>query len=265
MTIKLVICFIISVFGAFAGAACGIGGGVIIKPLLDLISVTSVEAANFLSSATILSMSAYSVIRASRDKSTTLDFKISTPLAVGAAVGGVSGSLLFKLVKVSFESQKTVVAVQATVLMVIMLVIAIIYTFFKEKLPTLRITNKALCLLIGMCLGVVSSFLGIGGGPINIIVLYFFFSMDAKRASLNSIYIILFSQTANIIATLISGAPYFEWYLLVLMMAGGISGGIIGRTVSKKLSVRAADGLFKAFLWLIIVICAYNSVRYALF
>lgn len=58
--------------------------------------------------------------------------------------------------------------------------------------------------------------------------------MDAKHAALNSIYIILFSQSANIITTLIFGAPEFEWYLLVLMIAGGI----IGRALNKMLSAR---------------------------
>ena len=262
--IKSLICFIIAIFASFAGASCGIGGGVIIKPLLDLISVTSVAAASFLSSSTILSMSVYSVIRASRDKSTSLDLKISTPLAIGAAVGGVAGSLLFKLVKASFENPDSVGAAQAIVLMVIITAIAVIYTFFKEKIPTLKITGKPLCLLIGLCLGLISSFLGIGGGPINLVVLYFFFGMDAKRASLNSIYIILFSQSANIITTLVFAAPSFEWYLLLLMIAGGISGGIIGRAVNKKLSVRAVDRLFTAFLWLIIAICAYNAVKFIL-
>lgn len=262
--LKPIICFIIAVFASFAGAVCGIGGGVIIKPVLDLISVTSVAAASFLSSSTVLSMSAYSLIREAKNKSASLDLATSTPLAVGAAVGGVLGSLLFKLLKSSFENPDTVGAAQAIVLMVIITAVAVTYTFFKEKIPTLKITGKPLCLIIGLCLGLISSFLGIGGGPINLVVLYFFFGMDAKRASLNSIYIILFSQSANIITTLISGAPAFEWYLLVLMIAGGITGGIIGRALNKKLSARAVDRLFTGFLWLIIAICAYNAVKYAL-
>ncbi|MEI3183290.1 MAG: sulfite exporter TauE/SafE family protein [Lachnospiraceae bacterium] len=39
-----------------------------------------------------------------------------------------------------------------------------------------------------------SSFLGIGGGPINLVVLLYFFSMDTKAAAQNSLYIILFSS-----------------------------------------------------------------------
>ena len=50
-----------------------------------------------------------------------------------------------------------------------------------------------------------SAFLGIGGGPINLAILSFCFSMDSKTAALNSLYIILFSQAASFINTLVRG------------------------------------------------------------
>ena len=46
---------------------------------------------------------------------------------------------------------------------------------------------------MSITLGILSSFLGIGGGPINLVVLFFFFSMDTKTAAQNSLYTILFS------------------------------------------------------------------------
>ena len=49
-----------------------------------------------------------------------------------------------------------------------------------------------------------SSFLGIGGGPINLVVLFYFFSMETKTAAQNSLYIILFSQITSLLTTLIT-------------------------------------------------------------
>ena len=60
----LYILFWIVSFGAsIAGAICGIGGGVIIKPTLDAFGVLSVSTISFLSGCTVLAMTCYSVIR----------------------------------------------------------------------------------------------------------------------------------------------------------------------------------------------------------
>ena len=53
--------FLIVCFGAsIVGAICGIGGGVIIKPVLDSFGVLDVTAISFLSGCTVLSMTTYS-------------------------------------------------------------------------------------------------------------------------------------------------------------------------------------------------------------
>ena len=43
-------------------------------------------------------------------------------------------------------------------------------------------------------LGIISSFLGIGGGPINLVVLFFFFSMPTKIAAENSLYRVIWKD-----------------------------------------------------------------------
>ena len=99
--------------------------------------------------------------------------------------------------------------------------------------------------MIGLLLGIMSSFLGIGGGPINLVVLGYFFSMDTKTAAANSLYIILFSQTASLLATLLTASvPEFRIPALILMVAGGIGGGIVGRKLNKKMDNKAVDKLF---------------------
>ena len=49
--------FLVSFLASVAGAVCGIGGGVIIKPLFDLCQLADVSAASFLSGCTVLCMS----------------------------------------------------------------------------------------------------------------------------------------------------------------------------------------------------------------
>ena len=63
--------FAISFLSCIAGAICGIGGGVVIKPVLDMLQMGAPATINFLSGCTVLSMSLYSVSKAliNKDKS----------------------------------------------------------------------------------------------------------------------------------------------------------------------------------------------------
>ena len=253
--------FLVSFLSCIVGAICGIGGGVVIKPVLDLLQMGAPATINFLSGCTVLSMSLYSVSKALRAGDSKVEMSTGTPLALGAAVGGIIGKELFSGVKAFFNGSPMVGGVQAVALGIIT-VGTLIYTVNKAKITTRTTSNKLVCVVIGLLLGVMSSFLGIGGGPINLVVLGYFFSMDTKTAAANSLYIILFSQAASLLATLVTASvPEFQLFALVLMVAGGIGGGIVGRKLNKKMDNRAVDKLFIGLMVLIVGICVYNAVR----
>lgn len=77
--------FIVSLLASIAGAICGIGGGVVIKPTLDMFHLASVSTISFLSGCTVLSMSCYSVVKGMLAHDSQVDVKTGTPLAIGAA------------------------------------------------------------------------------------------------------------------------------------------------------------------------------------
>ncbi len=251
--------FLVSFLSSIVGAICGIGGGVIIKPVLDMLQMGSASTINFLSGCTVLSMSVYSVARLLRSGEKRVDTVTGTPLAIGAAVGGLVGKALFNLLRSQFANGGVVSGVQASILGVIT-VGTLIYTVLKARISTHRCTGKVFCLIVGLLLGIMSSFLGIGGGPINLVVLGFLFSMDSKTAAANSLYIIVFSQFANLAATVLGGdIPEFEPLALILMVAGGVGGGIVGRMLNRKMDNRAVDKLFIALMSVIILICVFNA------
>ena len=252
--------FVVAFLSSIVGAICGIGGGVVIKPVLDMLQMGAPATINFLSGCTVLSMSLYSVSKALRSGDSKVEMSTGTPLALGAALGGVVGKEMFSAVKAFFDGSPMVGGVQAIALGIITLG-TLLYTLNKSRIKTRTTSNKLVCLVIGLLLGIMSSFLGIGGGPINLVVLGYFFSMDTKTAAANSLYIILFSQMASLIATLISGVPEFRILALILMVAGGIGGGIVGRKLNKKMDNRAVDKLFIGLMVLIVGICVYNAVR----
>lgn len=257
------ILYLIVSFGASViGAVCGIGGGVIIKPVLDSFGWASVSTISFLSGCTVLSMSCYSVIRAMLDSERYVRLKTGTPLALGASIGGLAGKQLFIVIKEFSASPDTVGAVQAICLAAIT-VGTLMYTVKRNKNTQPKEVSTVLCICIGLVLGVFSSFLGIGGGPINLAVLYFFFGMDTKTAAANSLYIILFSQITSLLTTLFTATvPEFSGLTLSLMVFGGISGGIVGRQVNKRIDNAAVERLFTGLMVLIICISIYNAWKY---
>lgn len=253
---------IVSFFASAAGAICGIGGGVIIKPVLDMIGSSSVSTISFLSGCTVLAMSCYSVGKSMLTGEKSIDTRTGTPLAIGAAVGGVWGKQLFSAIERALSSPGTAGGIQAMCLAAIT-VGTLIYTVYGTRIHTHRVQGAFACVAVGIMLGVMSSFLGIGGGPINLVVLYFFFSMDTKTAATNSLYIILFSQITSLAATLLTrSVPDFRPVSLVVMVAGGISGGIVGRQINKRIDDAAVKKLFIGLMTVIVAISIWNSYRY---
>ena len=224
--------------------------------------VDSVATISFLSSCTVLAMSCYSVLKNLSNSDNRIDLRITTPLAVGAAAGGLVGKQLYSSIAAMYSDPDTVGAWQAASLAVVTFG-TLVYTLCKKKIPTHRIVDPIACALIGLALGVLSSFLGIGGGPINLVVLFFFFSLDTKAAALSSLFIILFSQISSIGLTVISATvPSFAWNKFVLMVAGGLLGGIVGRKINKSISSKFVETLFTVQITVIIVICVYNTYKF---
>ena len=252
--------FIVCLLASAVGGVCGIGGGVIIKPVVDAMNVLSVSALSFLSGLCVLSMSCISVYK--QRKSHLVEVRQGTLLALGAAIGGLAGKAIFDIIKRAV-GEAPVGLIQSVVLGLVTLG-TLVYMLCRARIRTRHVQSPVACALIGLVLGMMSAFLGIGGGPINLCVLYYFFSMDTKKAAANSLYLILFSQAFSFLSTVVQGrVPSFHPALLVLMVAGGVLGGMLGHRLNRRLSAPQVEKLFDGLLCVIILICVYNAVRFA--
>ena len=257
MLYSFLICFVATTLGAISG----VGGGVIIKPVMEALSDMPLLSINFLSGCTVLAMSIVSLLR-SRGSGIKIDSKKSSFLGLGAVMGGFAGKELLHFFKNASPADNLVGTVQS-VLMLLLTIGVFLYMICKKRIPTLRVARFELCTLIGFLLGVLGSFLGIGGGPINLIFLYFFFSMDTKTAGLNSLYIILFSQAASFLHILLQGnIPPFSPGVMLSMVSGGILGGFAGRGYSRNMKERQLEIAFYILLVIIIGISLYNLSGY---
>lgn len=249
--------FFVSLFSSIVGGICGIGGGIVIKPVLDAAGVMSVSCVSFLSGCTVLSMSAVSFFR-NRQSKGVIEIRTGTALAVGSVLGGLLGKAVFDL----FGNEDFLGAAQAVLLLLITMG-ALLYARFASEIKTHCVRNGFACGLIGLALGTMSAFWGIGGGPVNLTVLSFFFSMDTKKAAANSLYIILLSQTASLLQTWIKRMiPPVSPEILVLMVLAGILGGLIGNKIHRKISAAGVTRLFTGFMIAIIIINLYNTAKF---
>lgn len=258
-----IILFIVSLVSSLIGAISGIGGGVIIKPILDSMGIMSVSTISFLSGCTVLTMTITSLIRNKKNKGgTNINYGVTFYLAIGSALGGVIGKVLFDMIKNNVSSENIIGLIQSIILLIINIVI-IFYMKNKSNINTLKINNKSICILMGLSLGVISSFLGIGGGPLNIALLYYFLSMSAKESAINSLFIIFFSQVTSLVTTLLTrNIPEFDFIFLVLMCSGGVLGAIAGSRLSKKMDDSKTEKFFMLVLFILIFINIFNIIKF---
>ena len=240
------VCFLASLLGPL----CGIGGGVIIKPVVDAMNVMSVSTVSFLSSMSVLIMSLSTLAQNAASGQSDIDARAMAPVAVSSAVGGVIGKMVFNRLGSVFPDAELVGAVQAAVL-IVLAVLVLAYTLNKARIKGLKLESAWAQALIGFCAGACWSFLGIGGGPFNLAILVFFFAMES-------------SQTASLVYTLATGSvPTFLPVVLLGMAAMAVLGSVVGRRLLRRMDSAAVDRLYVFALVLIIVICTYNFIRFA--
>lgn len=258
----MIILFLVSILACAIGSVCGIGGGIIIKPVLDATGIMGVSEISFLSGCTVLVMTVVSIFLNIRSKATKLNFRMASLLAAGAAVGGCIGKSLFQVIKDMAGNDNLVGMIQAGVLTVITFG-TLVYMLKQKSIRTRCYSHAGVCVAAGIALGIMSSFLGIGGGPINLVALTWLFSLSTKDAALCSLYIIMFSQAASLGQTVLTGTiPDVQIPHLLLMMAGGVSGGILGSQINKKIDDNKVNKAFIVLMWIIIAINIYNIIKH---
>ena len=251
----MIIYFLVALFATLIGSTAGMGGGVIIKPILDMLGDYNITTISILSSFTVLSMAVVATIR-----QVNTGFKITDTIiftTIGAVVGGILGSILFNQLKVGINPNMITV-IQSAVL-ILLLVICLVY----EKLPHMHIQSTILKGIVGVALGLFSSFLGIGGGPINVAVLCLLFNFELRQAARVSVFIILFSQIAGLVTKGIDGsfASMESYTMLYVMIPAAILGGLIGARLNLSISEKNIKLIFKTTVVLVMVIFLYNIFK----
>lgn len=250
-----VIYIIIILVATISGAISGLGGGVIIKPLFDMIGYHSAATIGFYSSVAVFTMSIVSIIKQLKSG---FNFHLKTVLwiSIGSLVGGIAGEEIFNRVTSSYENN--VVKIIQAALLAITLIFILIYTI-NMKIKSYHLKKPASIFIVGFLLGSISVFLGIGGGPLNVASLMLLFSYTIKEATIYSIATIFFAQISKLGSVMISH-KFFEYDLTVIpfICISAIIGGFIGTLINQKLEEGKIRRFYISLITLLLFISLYN-------
>ena len=254
-----ILCFLTALLSTLIGSLSGLGGGVIIKPVLDTLFFSRLPLAeiNLLSSLTVFVMAVLSTVKA-HQSDVQLDKKIILPLSISSGIGGLLGDTLFQKFLRIFP-EELCRHFQSRALLFLMVSLLILH-LFSEKIPARSIRNVWATALCGLCLGTASSFFGIGGGPLNVVVLTLLFHLEKRQCVFGSLSIIMFAQGIKLVNSILIQQLWFSSGLLpVWMVIGGILGGWIGSRSALLVSERKIGHIFSMAMVFVIILNLANS------
>ncbi|HPI99335.1 MAG TPA: sulfite exporter TauE/SafE family protein [Enterococcus sp.] len=249
--------FLVIIFANTIGSVSGMGGGVIIKPVLDFMALDSVAAISFYSTVAVFVMSIVSTYRQVKN-GISIRFDLVSWISLGAVLGGIFGNILFEaLLRVADEKL-------VQLLQIILTIITLLFAFFYSRYEWKNFTLKGIpwYLLCGLILGFLASFLGIGGGPINVSVLMLMFAMPIKDATVYSICTIFFSQLSKLATLALStGFARYDLTMLWFVVPAAILGGGLGARASRIFSDKKVTIIFQGIILCVLLINIYNASR----
>lgn len=237
--------WLLPIFGFLIGIAAaltGVGGGIFIVPLLNLIYGFAITSATGTSLAAIIFTSIASTFNYAKQK--RVYFKIGLVLALATAPGAYFGAELTTIPLIK--------AWLGPIFGVFLLIVAaqMIYKALSTKseercgekdnvFETALLANrKKLLMALGLSFfgGVASGLLGVGGGTILVPIMCYALDFPIHFSIPTSMFIMIFTSVSGVTNYLQQGVidPLFAVYLGI----GSIFGAQVGAYTSKKLSSR---------------------------
>ena len=241
------------------GAIAGLGGGVIIKPLLDLIGYHDASSIGIYSSLAVFTMCIVSLVKQARG-GFAFDKRVVLCVSLGSLAGGLVGEKVFSAATASLDNSM-VKAVQAG-LLAVTLALILVYTLRQESMPSWKVEAPLAILAAGLFLGAISVFLGIGGGPLNVACMSLLFSFGMKESTVYSLATIFFSQLSKLGSNAITGSLFAIDPLFVLVVVlPAVGGGFIGTAINQHVSDKAVRTTYIAIMVALLGLSVFNCWR----
>jgi uncharacterized membrane protein YfcA len=223
------------------GSMIGLGGGIIVVPVLTFLGFPpTVAASNSLFAA--LSNATASTISYSKQK--RIEYSLGAKLGLLSIPGTVLGAIISTDVAPDIFK----------ILFGFVLIASSAYIFLRKKIESKEktISKQMIVFAIGASFfaGIISSFFGIGGGIIFVPLMVVGMGMAMKKAAPTSQMILLFASLSGVIVHSFLGHPDF-------LQAGFLSiGSFIGGLVGARLSIDIKERYLQILVSVVILIAA---------
>jgi len=238
---------LIGIFGGFISGLVGIGGAIIIYPMLlllpPLVGLPTYSA--YIASGLTSSQVFFSTLSGSFKAYKNKDFSRTLVLNMGSGmiIGSILGAILANLINVQFVNM----------VYIIIALLALILMFIKVAPSTSHIKfNRLLLITIGGIIGLVSGIVGAGGAFIIIPVLLVKLPMNTVVT--NSIVIAFISSIGAFIIKLLQG------YIPVNSAIPLILGSILFTPLGMKIGQKIPDYIQKMIVSILIVIAIIKLI-----
>ena len=253
-----IIYFIVIILANTVGAISGMGGGVIIKPVMDTLHFHPLVAISFYSSVAVFTMSIVSTLRQMKN-GLKLKISVAVFVSLGSVIGGVIGNTTFDGLLRLLSDEKYVQIIQI-ILTLLTLLFAFFYTKFGDA-RSYKLSHPLWYVTVGLFLGFISTLLGIGGGPINVALLMLCFGIPIKEATVYSIITIFFSQAAKLVTMAqTTGFDGFDLTILFYVIPAAIIGGFVGALISGKVSADRVTQIYQIVILLVLLLNIWNGI-----
>lgn len=240
----------IGMIGGFLSGLLGLGGGVVMLPLLTLIGNVPFKLATGTDLVHVCIAAATGlVVYFRRD---LVDVKAGLVIGISGVAGGFASTWL--------SVYLSVFSLQFIYLFVVGLAIVLLSVRLKVDNEQYRkgAFNKAAGVVIGLGVGSLAGLLGVGGGFLIIPLMTYFLNIPLRLAIGTSLLIILITSSGAIGAKFQVGQ--IDLWITLLVVSGSIAGALLGAYVNRRIM---PTNLQKILLFVLILI--FFSVGYKTF
>ena len=227
------------------GSIIGLGGGIIIVPVLTFVGFSPTLAVSN-SLFAVFSNSVASTATYAKQK--RIEISLGWKLGLIAVPGTVLGAFI------SSELSPAIFKI----LFALVLLSSASYIFLKRKIEKKPLDVSRILLVFSagasFFAGIVSSLFGVGGGLIFVPLMVLALGISMKRAAPTSQFILMFASFSGLIVHSILGHP--DYYQALLLSIGAFAGGIFGA----KLSLDIKENRLKILVTIVIIAAAVKLI-----
>jgi len=227
------------------GSIVGLGGGIIIVPVLTFMGFSPTLAV----SNSLFAIFSNSVgATAAYAKQKRVEFSLGWKLGLMAVPGTILGAFISS--EMSSEIFK--------ILFALILISSASYIFLKRKIEEKPVDISRLLLVFSagasFFAGIISSLFGIGGGLIFVPLMVVALGISMKRAAPTSQFILMFASFSGLIVHSMLGHP--DYYQALLLSIGAFAGGILGA----RLSLEIKENKLKIIVVIVLIAAAIKMI-----